>query len=112
MNFDLTIHFISENDAAAGLATQGFSQYLNGMEVENEIVPNDATQDAGTIIGIILGSAAAIELAKGIAAYIKRYGVSDIEVSNGDKTIKITNVPNAQVGEIADKISSMAGTNE
>lgn len=64
------------------------SQLLDEMDdVEIEIEKDDpSTQDFGATLAIVLGTPAAIALAKGIAAYLSRAGTS-IAIEAGGKVV-------------------------
>lgn len=105
--YDLKVRFISESDVAASQSASNLSGTLAEKGIDAEVVADESTQDPGTIVGIILGSAAIIEIARGVADYIRRYNVSDVEFEGKSGTIKITNVHKKELPEIIEKISEV-----
>lgn len=105
--YDLKITFISESDVASSQSASGLTGTLTETGIDAEIVADENTQDAGTIVGIILGSAAIIEIARGIADYIRRYNVSDVEFEGKSGRVRVSNVHKKELPEIIEKISEV-----
>lgn len=105
--YDLKVRFFSGSDVASGRAASNLSGALTEKGIEAEVVADESTQDAGTIVGIILGSAAIIEIARGIADYIRRYNVSDVEFEGKSGTVRLTNVHKKELTELIEKISEV-----
>ena len=104
-NHDLTIKFISESDADAANAARDFSSAANEKGIDSEIIGSSETQDAGVIVGIILGSAAIVEIARGIADFVRRYNVSDVEVVGRHKSVRISDVNHKDLVELVARLS-------
>ncbi len=105
--YDLQVKFIAETDMAASQSASQLHDALEQRGFECDVLADENTQDAGAIIGIILGSAALIEVARGIADFIRRYNVSDIEFEGKSGVVRVSNVRNKDISELVEKISEV-----
>lgn len=105
LEYDIILNFTSDDEAFTALAVGNLAAYLKHANIRSSVIPNPQSQDLGTAIGVILGSAAIIELARGIADYVRRFHVSDIEVVGKTKVVRIKNVSQKSLPELVEKIS-------
>ncbi len=102
---DFLVTFIAESDVDAGAAAREFAAFLTQSGTGANLISDNETQDFGVVVGIVLGSAAIVEIARGIADYVRRYNVSDVEVVGKRTTVRISNVRSADLNEIVTKLT-------
>lgn len=106
-HFDLQVKFFADSEMSSSRSARQLNDTLGQKGYDSKVVANEITQDAGTIVGIILGSAALIEIARGIADCIRRYNVNDIEFVGTSRTVRISNVHRKDVSELLEQISKV-----
>ena len=102
---DFLVKFISPSDVDASRAARDFASAVEEKGIESDLIGSNETQDAGVIVGIILGSAAIVEVARGIADFVRRYNVSDVEVVGKHKTVRISDVNHKDLVELVARVS-------
>jgi hypothetical protein len=79
---------------------------INGNVQVERLRDNPDTMDFGATLGLILGSAAVIAVAKGIAAWLARNSGVRLEIRQSDGSVAIlTNLDSRDVFRIAQAIS-------
>jgi hypothetical protein len=88
----LEISFPDVEDSTAREYRDELREYIAstapGTEFSLKRTDEDA-QDIGTILVVILGSKVAIEIAKGIADWLRQRNTSKIKITAGDKTVEV-----------------------
>lgn len=80
MRFEILVK--SSNSREAGALARDIASNLGSRGVRTEVVSDPLTQDLGATIVLVLGTAAAVEVAKGIADRIRRDRSSSIRLTN------------------------------
>jgi hypothetical protein len=80
MKFEIVVH--AKSPRAAGTLAKDIADSLRGNGVPVEGVPSPLTQDLGATLILVLGTAAAVEVAKGIADRLRRDRSSSIKLTN------------------------------
>jgi hypothetical protein len=98
----------SERDAnvfAEQLLKQLTQVKTEGMEIKRQR-ENDDSQDPGTILAVILGATATVEIAKGIAegiaAWLRSRNRASISITTKDGKREAKNLNSAHVAQIAE----------
>ena len=101
MNYDILIEVASSNDRAASQLTKELLDTVSGIVEKSQITNQNDSQDFGTILAIVLGSAAIVEVAKGIADRIRRDRNSTVilKAKNGNE-LEISGVSEQAAVEI------------
>ena len=68
---------------------------------------DDDAQDVGTILIILLGSKVGIELAKGMADWLRQRNTSKIVVRSGDKSVELDHLSVKSAKELVEKLSPL-----
>lgn len=87
------------NRYAADLAETLHSVHQNVKVTQERTRPD--TQDAGTILTIVLGAASVTAVAKGIAAWLARHSGARIQIS-ADGSVLATNLDSRDAARIAE----------
>nr|WP_320141683.1 hypothetical protein [uncultured Cohaesibacter sp.] len=106
-HFDLSIKFNLKNNADASFAASDLEQFYRESGIDCTRYSNEKTQDLGSIVGIILGSASLTVIARGVADRIRRYNVCDIEIVGKTRTIKIKDAPKSSIEELTKSIAEV-----
>lgn len=91
MQYHVSVGLRADTDATSSSATTLLINRLHQRQITSEIIPCPEKLDFGTTISIILGSAAIIELAKGISDVLRRYRSTTIIIERDGRRVEISN---------------------
>jgi hypothetical protein len=92
------------------LYIQELEEFINRIEkVESSREKEDEnTQDAGTILTIVLGSSAVVAVAKGVSNWLVKHRDVQLEITKGDTKMKVNNLTTDVALEILEKFKEIA----
>lgn len=103
MAAEAIIAFPGVSDAEANMLAGSLTPAIREMDPHVSVQrrrTNPESQDAGIILGIILGSAAISTVAKGIAAWLARHSGTEIEIQLPDGTsVRVKNASGHDTAE-------------
>jgi hypothetical protein len=104
------ISFPGVDEKTAGAFRDELQEYIAvnspGTKFSRKRTDNDA-QDVGTILIILLGSKVGIELAKGIADWLRQRNTSKIVVKVGDKSVEVDHLTVKSAQDLTHKLSPL-----
>ena len=104
------ISFPGVDDKTAGALRDELQEFIAASAPSTRFsrkrADNEA-QDVGTILIILLGSKVGIEIAKGIADWLRQRNKSKIVIKAGDKTVEIDNLSVKSAQDVAEKLTPL-----
>jgi hypothetical protein len=106
----LEISFPGVDDKTAGALRDELQEFIAsnspGTKFSRKRTDSEA-QDVGTILIILLGSKVGIEMAKGIADWLRQRTKSKLVMKVGDNTIEVDNVSVKSAQDLTNKLSPL-----
>ena len=109
------IEFPEEGPREAGILVQELEQAIQNTAADADqtqdvhlerLKARDDTQDFGTILGVVLGAKATIEIAKGISAWLRRKNQTKIRIRTKDgRDVVITNLESKDANAVLNAIA-------
>lgn len=101
----------TESDSDTSLAHLEVRDFLLSQGIEAETRSADGRQDLAAILTVVLGSAFAVTIAKGIAERIAKYRISEVDIQIRDKRVVVKNVREKMVPELTSEITAILEDN-
>lgn len=106
----LEISFPDVQDGTAREYRDELQEYIAGNAPDTKFSlkrTDEEAQDIGTILVVILGSKVAIEIAKGIADWLRQRNTSKIKITAGNKTIEVDHLSVRSAEDLSDMLSRL-----